>query len=755
MSNATERSSSASDITNHPPRITPLERLLGPFTRHLSARVTVEEQISSPSYAELRLVASNQTVQRRAPSCNVPSVDKPQNYLEWIPRNAENSCDLHFLGFQCSEFAQPVRAHNADLQFNWFCRPAFWRPRSVFPLFVFSRSTTHTLLLAPVNNFHEQVLVPCTRGYEDTSQSSSSHDNVSCLRWGWSGDLEHIPEGFGTTLLIIAGDSPRALIEQWGARIRDLAGVVPRGPYSDICMSNLSMWTDNGSAYWYRKEPGKDLPQSLELVVSSLRKNNVPIAAIELDSWFYPHQVTRNISEIGYLDVVPPTGMIRWEPRQDVLGLGGITALRRRLGNPPLILHSRHISSQSDYVPKSYLTADEHNFSSLWWIDGERAHPVHGDLFERWMQQAVDWGATAYEQDWMVEVWLGVRQLRVVPGRITAWQHALNRAAASVNLSLIWCMATPADMAAAASLSQIAAVRSSDDYRYAEDPSVLWRWHLTVNCLVRALGLWPFKDVFMSCSTNESGVVDIDGDPNAELEALLSALSGGPVGIGDRAGRTDRSIIMRTCRSDGVLVKPDVPLAAMDRSLFSDPSETPLVWADTYSGEWQYIVVIHAGMRSAKSGDLVEDSLVEETLEFDGGTKRLVYDWRSAKVLEVSTLTVSLRTHEWKLFIVCPTPTAKTNNASSPVILIGDIGLYATMGQRRIRILDKERHYEHVDVVGQPGEQVCISAWSSETGLVFKDVVIPERCWTEIDLNVRSWRCRNDDQGQSSVAAAS
>ena len=40
--------------------------------------------------------------------------------------------------------------------------------------------------------------------------------------------------------------------------------------------------------------------------------------------------------------------------------------------------------------------------------------------------------------------------------------------------------------------------------------------------MARALGLVPFKDVFLA------------GGPHAAFEALLSSLSAGPVGIGDR-----------------------------------------------------------------------------------------------------------------------------------------------------------------------------------------------------------------------------
>lgn len=714
-----------------------LELFLGRFRTHLSSDVLVKEKKRTRNSCEIQLAAGTQLVQRVSPNSEDSAIDKPINYLEWRPQEAEHAADMQFLGFQCAEFALPVRAASSNLQFAWFQRTGFWRPRSAFPMLVFAKSSNLTLLLAPLDNFHEQVLVPIP-GHRSTD--ATSEPQKSRLRWGWSGDLKNIPNGFATTLYVSFGTSARALLAEWGSIVRERSNVVRQTWYCDASVSRLSMWTDNGSAYWYRKEKAKTLPQSLKMAVSSLQNIKVPVGSIELDSWFYPHQLTRQITDIGYLDVVPPTGLLRWEPREDVLGSGGITALRKYLGDFPLILHCRHISSQSSYVTDTRCNPVQDDHSS-WWIDRDRAHPKFGDLFYTWMQQARDWGATAFEQDWIVETWLGVRQLREEPGRIFAWQQALNDAACDANIVLIWCMATPADMAVAASLSQIATVRTSDDYRYASDPSVLWRWFLTVNCLVRGLGFSAFKDVFMSNCENESGEVDIDGDPNAELEALLSAMSCGPVGIGDRAGRTDRNIVMRTCRADGVLIKPDIPLAALDQSLSADPDENPIIWADTFSSDWRYIVAIHAAPRRNASGDAMDDCLSTDTLVLDGGNSKLVYDWRAGAVFESPVLNVSLKKHDWRLYVVCPSAQTRCCDGKNRdfVTLIGDVNAYATMGLRRVRIPQNGLCIHRLEVTGEPGEVVKLGAWTSKTGLIYKNVVVPNCCWTKIDLQVQAW----------------
>jgi hypothetical protein len=338
-----------------------------------------------------------------------------------------------------------------------------------------------------------------------------------------------------------------------------------------------------------------------------------------------------------------------------------------------------------------------------------------------------------YEQDWLVQIWQGVRQLREVPGRIREWQEQLNRAAEGVGggMGMIWCVATHADMCVAAVLSQVVAVRTCDDYRYAEDPSVLRRWHLTTSCIVRALGLWAFKDVFISEPKNESGVVDIDGDSNAELEAALSALSAGPVGIGDRVGRTNRRIVMRTCCEDGMLVKPDVPLALLDRSLLATPEETPLLWADTVSGAWRYVLVLHAGKKSDKAYSSATDRAVCERLEVvAGGTPRLLYNWRTGAASVCSHVKVELRTHEWALFVVCPPPAGPER-----MTVMGNVAPYATMGQRHVRAV----LCEELEVLGVEGEAVHVPARSAELGLRVKEVTIPASAPTRVELRTAAW----------------
>jgi len=344
-------------------------------------------------------------------------------------------------GHQYTEFALPV---SGDAQAAGFLF-APHRPPVVQPL-LFIAPDGRTLLLAPLDQFHEQIIaVPADAEHVD--------DGVRC---GWHGDLTAVPAGFATELAVWAAHSPRAALATWAAYVLRLHNTQRPSRYADALLGQLSYWTDNGAVYYYRTAPDCDYATTLERVVADAQRHDVPVRSVQIDSWFYPHQHLRPVSAEGAA-IVPPSGMLTWEPRGDIFP-DGFRELRRRLGTLPLTFHSRHFSSQSPYFER--YTA---------WRDGAYAHPADTALYDLLMAQAASWGAITYEQDWMVESFLGVRGLREVPGRGRAWQEALDRAAGEHGLSLQWCMATPADFMQTVSLRNVASIRTSGDYRYLFD----------------------------------------------------------------------------------------------------------------------------------------------------------------------------------------------------------------------------------------------------------------------------------------------
>ncbi len=604
------------------------------------------------------------------PSVAWPAIHPTQRLANGVPAATRS------YGHQYCEFALPVSGDENCAGF--FLTPH--RPAVVEPL-LFIAPDGRTVLLAPLDNFHEQIIALPQDG---------AFDGVRC---GWHGDLAEVAAGFATELAVWAAASPRQALEQWGALLQRRHGTQRPSRYADDLVGKLSYWTDNGAVYYYRTEPDCDYLTTLEHVVDDMHAREIPIREVHLDSFFYPHQYLREVGPQG-APIVPPSGMRTWEPRPDLFP-DGFRYLRERVGLP-LSFHSRHFWSESPYW-EQYAA----------WSDGEYAHPADNRLYDMLMAQAASWGGITYEQDWLVESFLGVRGLRERPGRARAWQEAMDRAAREHGLTLQWCMATPADFMQTVTLPAVTSIRTSGDYRYMFDNGAGWVWFLHGNALARALGLNPFKDVFISHGKTSQS----DGEPYAEIEALLAGMSGGPVGIGDQIGCSNREIIMRTCREDGVLIKPDVPLAAIDRCFRTNAffESAPLI-GETYSqhpaGRWQYIAIFNANrsqqplpyrMQLADLGRLQPEAPV------------IVYDWRRRTWQQLEAdggWEGTLDFQDWDYRIVCPL-------LAGAITVFGDVGKYATVGDRRVAEIAATADGISFDVVGAPHTCVEIEGYAA------------------------------------------
>lgn len=608
---------------------------------------------------------------------------------------------LRALVFQHCEFGLPS---NSDSSLdNFFLLPH--RPPTGWPLLL-AAPDGRTLLVAAIDSFHDQTV-----GL-----------NGGTVRCGWHGDLASVPEGFATELAVFAGASPRSCIDEWGRVLLERAGTVRPGRWCDALASRPSYWTDNGSAYWYQTEPGLDVAGSIVAAVDGLRAADVPIGAVQLDSWFYPHEQLRPFDTDEW--EVPPSAMVAWEERTDVLP-DGVADLRRRLGDPPLVAHIRHLSSSAPIAGEVPV-----------YVDGPYAVPSTPEGYERWMDQCQTWGVETFEHDWLVEVFFGVRALRDVPGRARRWQEGIDRAARDRGITLQWCMGTPADFAQSTTLSQVTSVRTCGDHGYIATAGQLWAWFCTTNALARALGLMPFKDVFRA----DPGVAGDNGEP----EALLSALSTGPVGLGDRVGRFDPSLANATCRADGLLVKPDVPIAATSRSMLANTGfRNELMVAECSTthaaGRWSYVFAAHC---NPSTEVLDADIDLAELGDSSPTGDVVVWDWRARTATPTRASArwpVSLPTEGWEYLVVAPV-------LDHGIAVIGDATKFVPAGDARIDIATT------VDgiclTVKGAGESVSITGWAEHaptvagkpvdhdpnTGLWHVVVEVPSRGWASVDV---------------------
>jgi hypothetical protein len=550
------------------------------------------------------------------------------------------------------------------------------------------------LLLGPLDHIHDvAIAVP-----------SDEHPRAD-LECGWHGDLDEV-DHLRTEFVLLAAPTVRRAIARYGELVRDRAGTRRNGTAKDPAVRGLSYWTDNGADYYYRSAEGMTYPETLAAAVDGLERNGLPVHAVQLDSWWYPHSTLRELGEGA--PIVPPTGAMTWDPRDDALP-GGFPAVREAVGGRPLVLHSRHLDQASPYfaeggfVPLAEPAEDEAGRDAgATTVDSMSGAsflaPADGDLLDAWMEQAATWGACTYEQDWLVEIFLYSAGLRSRPGLADAWLSGMDESAARRGLTLQLCMATPANFLHTAAMTQVSSIRTSMDFRYFADRQSNWGWFLHVNALARALGLASSKDVFVTT-----------GDDLAVVEAMLAAMSCGPVGIGDAIGATDRDLVLRTCREDGVLVQPDAPMAAWSDSFFGQPmgSLSPMV-GETYTdhpvGRWHYV--------AAMAADPAARTAVRVPLaELDGPTaeRHVARRDRDGELVHLDAdggLDLTPGHDALDLWVVAPAL------LGGRLALFGDVGRFASVGERRIgRVVERDGTLSFL-VLGVPRSTVAVEGWS-------------------------------------------
>lgn len=604
---------------------------------------------------------------------------------------------LKALAFQHCEFGLPSVA---DASFNgFFLLPH--RPPTGWPLLA-TAPDGRTILVAPLDQFHDQTI-----GL-----------NGGTVRCGWPGDLDQIPAGFTTELGVLLAPTAREAIERWGRILLERAGTVRPDPWSDALGATPSYWTDNGAAYWYKTEPGHDVAGSIVAAVEDLRSHDVPIGAVQLDSWFYPHVDLRPFDTDDW--VVPPSAMVAWEPREDVLP-DGIPALRERLGNPPLVAHIRHLSAEAPLAAEVPVH-----------VDGPYAVPATPEGYERWLDACLEWGIETFEHDWLVEVFFGVKGLRETPGRARAWQEGIDRAAAERGITLQWCMATPADFAQTTTLGQVTSIRTCGDHGYIASAGQLWAWFATTNTLARSLGLAAFKDVFRA----DPEVAGVNGEP----EALLSALSTGPVGLGDRVGRFDPTLAFATCRADGTLIKPDLPIAATSATMLASPAFSPVpMVAETRSTHPSGLTVAYVFVAQCSfSEDRVVTDVPLASLDGSAPTGDVIaWDWRAGtaeRLAASDALAVDLGREEWSYHVLAPV-------SDAGIAVVGDASKFVTAGRPRLELVAADDTSVTVRVQGA-GESITVTGWAEASVRTNEGIVTNDAdtgIWTvTVDLGDRA-----------------
>jgi len=386
---------------------------------------------------------------------------------------------------------------------------------------------------------------------------------------GLHGAIDSLPAGTKIeTVFALGEDLPAALMHLGdfllarGGKERPQSGKTP-------LTSSLGWWNAYGGYY---TELIRSLnEQQLEAMIESLKEQEIPIGYLGLDLW-YPYQ------EIGQAIRYTP------DPKKYPHGLDEIADRE----NLPTVLHLSALSPKNAYDANG---ADPHFYREV-------AKEI-----------ASQHGITAWH-DWLRTQQHLTPALRRDPAVAEHWFAGMAEAFAGEDLNVLLCMQTMGMNLASTAQKNVTVARSHTDFLFAQKealeaaaalghggfleawtpPGDLHRQNLWMGMLLYALGMMPFHDLFLSCPSP-----DLGGDYPKE-EAILRALSCGPVGIGDGPGMVDEELIDRLLLSDGALAQPDRPPFPVTETIDHD---IEAFWTERKAGSarWIYLLLLNTASK--------------------------------------------------------------------------------------------------------------------------------------------------------------
>ena len=352
--------------------------------------------------------------------------------------------------------------------------------------------------------------------------------------------IKILPKGFEHKTLILFGTGINRTMDRWGDALQILSGKKPVPNDADVVLNKFGYWTDHFTAYYYRYNKNLGYLGTLLAVRAKYSELHVPIAYMQLDSWWYP-------KESGFdPDGTPINGemVYRADPKFFPNGLDGF----HRIISLPFIVHARWVAPDSPYRREYKMSSNVILSEKFWKKTAEYLHRS---------------GVVVYEQDWLDGNARPAINLTDPQIFLTNMAHTMSEQ----GLAIQYCMPLPGYFLASTRYQNLETIRVSDD----GFKRSLWDNFLYGSALARAVGLWPWSDAYMS----------------RELpELILDTLSAGPIGVGDPMDQIDARNLKMTMRPDSVLLKPDVSIVPVDATYLSDALglQAPMV-AATHSGD--------------------------------------------------------------------------------------------------------------------------------------------------------------------------
>ena len=551
----------------------------------------------------------------------------------------------------------------------------------IFPLAQYFLEETSTPWLFFNDNNDAAILSPAS----DFMVSLMTGDGTTHVRSGLNPEVQKLPAGFTHSSILVMRNGIRNTWDEWGTALRKKYNRKRPENDADVVLKYFGCWTDVGGDYYYNYDPEKGYDGTLLALREHYQKEGIPLGYMQLDSWWYQKSTNNVHNEPGAAKKKKEFPEGPWnrsgglmEYKADTaLFPNGLAAFQKQLGLP-LVTHNRWIDPASPYHKRFKI-------SGIGAID-----PAYWKEIMAYLKSS---GVAVYEQDWINYIYTNNPEMKSDINVANAFTDQMAKAAQDVGINLQYCMGLPRYFMQGVKYNNLTTIRTAGD-RFMPKR---WMYFLFSSQLAYEMGIWPWSDVFKSSEMDNM---------------IVSVLSAGPVGTGDLVGTENKENILMACRTDGVLVKPDVPLLPLDQNYvqMARKEQTPIVAAThTLHGHIKTGYVFAFGNDTTRVnqfsfslGDLsmknrsVVFNPLKQTVQLIDPEKRFSED---------------LPEEKFAFYIVAPITT-------SGIAFLGDAGKITATGKKRIAEITEMGKKLQVKVLFANGESAVTLKCYSERNII-------------------------------------
>lgn len=519
------------------------------------------------------------------------------------------------------------------------------------------------------NDHDEAFIISPASDFMVSKMMGNGTDSIAS---GLVPELRNLPKDFSHKTILVVDKGIGSSWNLWGNTLMKLYDKKRPSNEANDVLKYYGYWTDNGADYYYNYDTALGYAGTLLALRKRYRQEEIPLGYMQLDSWWYDKSIydpdgrpdaDHKNKGLPYGAWNRYGGMMNYTADK-FLFPNGLNYFHHQIGLP-LVVHGRWIDPRSPYHK-------QYKISGYAAVD-----PAYWKYIATYLKSS---GVICYEQDWLNYIYNKTPEMKTDLSTGNAFADGMAHAMKSAGIDLQYCMPLPCFYLQGIKYSNLTTIRPSSD-RF--EPGK-WNNFIYNSQFAYAIGAWPWCDVFKSHETGNM---------------ILAVLSAGAVGTGDAIGKEDKQNMMMACRTDAVLVKPDVPLVPTDETYINDANHAgKLTLACTYTKQHD-VQTDYVFAFAGKNSDSRNVSFSPSSMGMKGEV--MVYDpvTRVGKKLDAAnTFTDVIGENNYSYYIVAP-------YTASGIAFLGDENKIAATGKQRIPDMISTKRQLTVTVLFAEGEK--------------------------------------------------